>query len=178
MRQIIYDVAVTLDGYIARDDGSFDGFLMDGPHVEDYQNRLQGYSTVLMGGRTYEAGYAYGLQPGERAYPHMEHLIVSRSLEIESTGVEVISSDVVATVQDLKSDYGSEIYLCGGGELAGLLLEHDLIDQLIIKLNPVCFGGGIRLFGPSTQQVELMLMDTTAYDNGVICSSYEVPHGG
>ncbi len=174
MRQIIYDVAVTLDGYIARDDGSFDGFAADGPHVDDYLQRLEGYGTVLMGRKTYEAGYAYGLQPGQRAYPHMEHYIVSQSLEIDGSGIQILDRRVIETIQDLRSEPGADIYLCGGGELAALLLEHDLIDQLVLKVNPVCFGSGIRLFGYSLRRLELELLDSTVYDNGVICSQYEV----
>lgn len=174
MRQLIYDVAVTLDGYIARDDGSYDGFAMEGPHADDYLARLEEYGTVVMGRKTYEAGYAYGLQPGQRAYPHMEHYIVSQSLDIEGSGIEIVDDRVIETIRDLKSELGADIYLCGGGELAGLLLEHDLIDQLVLKINPVCFGSGIRLFGHSLRGVELELIDSTVYDNGVQCCRYEV----
>jgi hypothetical protein len=49
MRKIVYDVAVSLDGFISHEDGSIEGFVPDGPHVADYIARLQGYDTVLNG---------------------------------------------------------------------------------------------------------------------------------
>ncbi|PKL30446.1 MAG: dihydrofolate reductase, partial [Spirochaetae bacterium HGW-Spirochaetae-10] len=56
MRKLIYHVAVTVDGFIARKNGSVDGFLMQGDHVDAYLEHLKDYDTVVMGRRTYEAG--------------------------------------------------------------------------------------------------------------------------
>lgn len=177
MGQIIYDVAVTLDGFIARPDGSYGGFLMDGEHAEDYLQRLQGYSTVIMGRKTYEAGYAFGLQPGERAYPHMEHYIVSSTLAFAGGDVHVVSDGAEETLRRLRSSTEGDIYFCGGGELAAWMIERGLIDQLVIKLNPVCFGTGIRLLGPYEEMVPMALLDSRSYANGVICSRYAVVKG-
>ena len=82
MRKLVYDVATTLDNFIAHEDGSCDGFLSEGEHVTDYLARLAGYDTVVMGRRTYEYGYPYGVVPGQRAplYRHMRHFIFSKTL--------------------------------------------------------------------------------------------------
>lgn len=179
MRSIVYDIAVTLDGFIAHPDGSFDGFVMAGPHADAYLRRLQTYTTTLMGRKTYEAGYAYGLQPGRRAYPHMDHHIVSRSLSFDAVDgdppeVQVVRGDIVSAVRELKAAEGGDIYLCGGGKLAGLLLEHQLIDRLIIKRNPVTFGRGIALFGNSKQSASMIWEGQEVYSNGVVCSFFRM----
>ncbi len=179
MRKLIYDVALTLDGFIAHEDGSIGGFAVEGEHVGAYMERLQGYDTVVMGRKTYEAGYAFGLTPGKRAYPHMEHYIMSKTLELgDDAEVTVVRGDFVGTVKKLKQAEGGDIYLCGGGMLAGALLDHGLIDQLLVKLNPVIIGSGISLFGARTGQVAATLIDTETYDSGVVLLRYNLGNLG
>ncbi|XXY85034.1 dihydrofolate reductase family protein [Sorangium sp. So ce295] len=70
------------------------------------------------------------------------------------------------------------MYLCAGGAFAGFLLDHDLIDQLVLKVNPIVFGHGVRLFGGSSRKVELALLGATSYTNGVSLLRYDVKRGG
>ena len=180
MRTLIYDVAVTLDGRICHEDGSWDGMVAEGEHVDEYLARLETYTTVVMGRRTYEAGYAHGLEPGKRAYPHMDHHIFSTTLELDPEGceVEVVATDPVETVRRLKESDGGEIYLCGGGVLAGLLLAHRLIDRWIVKLNPTVFGQGMTAFGPEAPAVSWRLTRSKAYGSGVVLLEYDRPDFG
>ncbi len=129
-----------------------------------------------MGRRTYEFGYQYGIQPGQPAYPHMQHYLFSQSLEFEdpSPQVQVIAEDQLNFIQSLKDGEGTAIYLCGGGAFAGWLLENELIDELKIKLNPVIFGSGIPLFGQSRKTVELKLTASKTYGSGVLLLTYDV----
>ena len=179
MRKVVYDVAVTADGFISHEDGSVDGFLMQGEHVADYAERLKGYGAVVMGRKTYEWGYPFGLVPGKRAYPHMAHYIFSKTLRFgEGAEVEVVGRDEIAVLERLKEGDGPDIYLCGGGAFAGFLLDHDLVDRLVLKVNPIVFGHGIRLFGDSTRKVELALLSSTSYANGVSLLRYDVKRAG
>ncbi|WP_437917365.1 dihydrofolate reductase family protein [Sorangium sp. So ce302] len=70
------------------------------------------------------------------------------------------------------------MYLCGGGAFAGFLLDNDLIDQLVLKVNPIVFGHGVRLFGGSSRKVELALLGATSYANGVSLLRYDVKRRG
>lgn len=180
MRKLIYYVAATLDGFIAHSDGSVGGFLEEGPHVADYLKSLQDFDTVIMGRHTYEFGYDYGLQPGQPAYPHMKHYIFSKTMQLDTLHdqVEIVKADELATVQRLKVETGTPIYLCGGGAFAGFLLEQELIDELIVKVNPVVFGSGIPLFGITTEkQVALELYNSKSYENGVFFLYYRLKYG-
>ena len=94
MRSIVYDFAMTLDNFICREDGSIGGFLPDGDHVSDYMERLEQYDTVIMGRKTYEFGYQFGLKPGDRAYAHMEHYIVSSTLKLASDQLNIVENFV------------------------------------------------------------------------------------
>ena len=176
MRKIIYHVATTLDGFIAHHDHTVEGFIPEGDHVDEYLESLQNYDTVIMGKRTYEFGYKYGLQPGHAAYPHMQNFIFSKSMDISPAqdNVQIIDQDEIAFIRELKKSEGTPIYLCGGGEFAGYLLEHEIIDQLILKQNPVAFGKGIRLFGNSTKAVGFSLKKHKIYTSGVLLLTYKI----
>lgn len=176
MRKLVYHVGATLDGFIAHEDGSAEGFIYEGEHVTDYTQSLQRYDTVLMGKKTYEFGYQYGLQPGQPAYPHMKHYIFSKSLQFDSPAsdqVEVIDQNEVAFIQQLKAGEGTSLYLCGGGSFAGFLLEQGLIDELKIKLYPVLFGKGIPLF-KTNKEVKLTLLDSKVYNTDVLLMTYKI----
>ncbi|MEM9360868.1 MAG: deaminase, partial [Pseudomonadota bacterium] len=71
MQPIVYDIAISLDGFIAGPGGDISQFDSGGPVVRDYEERLQAYAAAIMGRQTYEFGYQYGLRPGQNPYPHM-----------------------------------------------------------------------------------------------------------
>ena len=177
MRKLIYHVSTTLDNFICQEDGSIGGFLVEGDHIPDYLDSLKNYDTVLMGRSTYEFGYGYGLKPGAAPYPTMKNYVFSKSLEIDypiDERLTIVRSDAIPFVRDLKNGDGGNIYLCGGGIFASALLDNNLIDLLIIKLNPVLLGKGIRLFERSNRKADLSLIDTKIYKSGVVLLTYSI----
>lgn len=175
MRKLIYHVGTTLDNFICQEDRSIGGFLGEGDHIPDYLESLKNYDAVLMGKSTYEFGYGYGLKPGMAPYPAMQNYVFSQSIKIDAAiddRVTIVRGDSVSFIKDLKNTEGKPIYLCGGGIFASALLDHGLIDSLIIKLNPVLLGRGIRLFERSRRQVDLTLTDTKVYNSGVVLLTY------
>ena len=77
-------------------------------------------------------------------------------------------------MRGLKSAPGGAIYLCGGSQLAGYLLEHRLIDRVILKVNPVFFTKGLPLFQGTAAVTRLTLLDSKLYANGVQFQHYAV----
>lgn len=174
MRNLVYDVAISVDGFICRADGGIQDFVPDGPHVADYRARLDGYDTVVMGRKTYEFGYQYGLTPGSRAYPHMEHYVFSSSLKFDHEHqLNIVAEGAGAVVRELKERPGSEIYLCGGSVFAGYLLREQLIDRLVLKVNPAVIGEGLPLFS-TPAPARLKSTGTKRYENGVLLAEYDV----
>jgi dihydrofolate reductase len=176
-RKLVYYVAATVDHYIAREDETADGFLMEGPHIADYLNSLRDYDTVLMGKNTYEVGYRYGAIPGEPSpvCPGMMHYIFSASMDsYRHERLQVVREDAATFVRRLKQQPGGSIYLSGGGQLAGSLLDQELIDELILKLHPVTFGKGVPLIGKSVKGVDLVMNNTNIYPNGVTHLHYTI----
>jgi dihydrofolate reductase len=134
-----------------------------------------------MGRKTYEYGFRYGLKPGEPSgiaqavHPELKHYIFSNALDFPSNDrVELVREDPVSFCAKLKSEGRHQnIWLCGGGQLAGALLRHQLIDTLILKINPILLGDGIPLFG-TRQKVNLELLHCKTYTNGVVMPTYRM----
>jgi dihydrofolate reductase len=180
MAELIYHVAVSLDNFIA-DQGMIDGninnslFLFEGDHVPDFLSDIQQYEAVLMGGKTYEFGFQFGAKPGEPGYKGIKHYIFSNSMQFESNEeVELIKGDAIGFIENLKQQVDGKIWLCGGGELAGSLLNHQLIDQLMLKVNPIIVGEGVSLFGSVKPHLKLRLVDMKQYSNGVVKPTYNI----
>jgi len=132
----------------------------------------QWFDTVLMGRKTYEIGLKDGVTS---PYSHMKQYVFSRSMqESPDEHVELISENAVDLVRYLKSEKGKGIWLCGGADLASTLFAHNLIDQLILKINPFLMGSGIPLFSGIIQQTALELTSSKIYGNGVSRLHYQV----
>jgi dihydrofolate reductase len=163
MRTLTYNIATSLDGYIAEPDGgdpSTSLFTVGEDYlahvIAHYPETLPTparqalgitdpgtrFDTVLEGRRSYRVGLDAGVT---NAYAHLRHLVFSRTLgQSPDPGVELVAADPVETVRRLKSEPGRGIWLVGGAELAGALYHE--IDELILKINPVTAGAGIPLF--------------------------------
>lgn len=190
MSKLIYFVACTVDRFIARKDGSFDFFLMEGEHVADLLSAFpetipahlrgtlgitannQHFDTVLMGRRTYEVGVKEGII---NPYPQMNQYVFSHTLQQSyDPAVELISSDPVTFVRELKQKPGKDIWLCGGGDLATVLFP--AIDEIILKVHPFLLGSGIPLFSGTLPLTSLELTDSKIYKNGFMLLNYQVNH--
>ena len=184
MRELTYYVAVSLDGYIASPDGSFEAFPVEGDHMAalltEYADTIPAhvaaalgivadrrlFDTVLMGWNT----YAVGLDEGVASpYPHLRQVVVTSEHTVKVDGIET-TSDPVGTVRALKEEPGSGIWLCGGGSLAGALATE--IDRLVLKVNPVALGAGIPLFAGHYEPQPFERVATRAFQSGVVLNEY------
>lgn len=162
MCELVYYVAVSLDGYIAGPDGQFDAFLFEGDHMdginEEYadaiptdiatamgiEQRGDRFGAVVMGAST----YAVGLPDHPSPYRHLEQYVVTHRAYGPVEGVTFTDRDPVELVRDLKRREGRDVWLCGGGSLAAQVAGE--IDRLVLKRQPVLFGDGIPLVRPGT----------------------------
>ena len=175
MPEIIYYVAGSLDGYIAGENDDISTFVASGKGVEKYLSDLQKFETVIMGRLTYEFGYKVGLKPGQPAYPHMQHHIFSDTLEIETLSDKVlIEKRSINRIKEIRDASNTNVYLCGGGQFAGWLLDNGLIDQLKLKLNPIVLGSGIPLFGDSDSSFSGKLIEREFFDEGFAILTYHI----
>ncbi len=175
MRKLIYYVAASIDGFISGPKDDISGFVASGRGVDQYLQDLLHFDTVIMGRRTYEFGYQYGLVPGQPAYPHMQHYIFSETLKLSNShpSVEVIRLNL-QEIERIRNLQGSDIYVCGGGMFAGWLLDRQMINEVKLKLNPLILGNGVRLFGSSKKKHRLEVKESVAYEGGLQVITYKI----
>lgn len=185
MRTLTYYVAATLDGYIAGPDGEFDFFPFEGELMEtvlaDYPETLpvharaalgvadtpnRRFDTVVMGRATYEPAMKAGITS---PYPHLTQYVVSSSLRVDDTDVQV-ATDPVGLVRGLRVSDGLGIWLAGGGKLAAAL--RDEIDEIVIKRNPIVLGSGVSLFEGAFTRTTFQSAWSRDLDGGVRIEGY------
>ena len=179
--RVTIHMVASVDGFIARKDGSVDwletadkfegGDTMSAEFVEQFLKTIDCY---VMGSRTYETalgfeakglGWAYGDKP--------TFVLTSRELPKTRNSVEFYSGDLARLVNERLRRHFGGIWFVGGGQLSGECLRLGLADEVRYSIVPILIGEGIPFFGRLNNDVPLHLLETKAYDNGMIALRYE-----
>jgi len=172
-RRLRYQVAVSLDGFIAGANGEYDWIVMD-PAI-DFAALYKEFDTAVMGRKTYQMMTAQG---GNGAMPGLEVVVFSRTLPAAThRGVRIYNDDPRDVVATLKAKPGRDIWLFGGGSLFRSLLDARLVDTVEVAVMPALLGAGIPLL-PSGGSTTLVLADQRILPkSGIVMLAYSVPGG-
>jgi dihydrofolate reductase len=168
-------IATSLDGFIAREDGTLDWLPgADGSAVEEhgYETFMSTVDVIIMGRHTYEKVLTFGEWPfGKRQVV----VLASRPAAAAPSGatVEVMNASPRMVVTRLEEQGVHHAYVDGGRTIQAFLVE-GLIQRLIITRVPVLLGRGIPLFGPLSRDVALRHLRTRDFPSGLVQSEYEV----
>ena len=171
-RQVRYQVAASLDGYIAGPNGEADWIPMD-PDI-DFAALFAQFDTLLMGRKTF-AGMTKGRKSGGAAFG-MKTVVFSRTLQpADHKGVTIVADGLPEAVAALKAAPGKDLWLFGGGELFRSLAALGLVDRVEIALVPVMLGAGVPLFPAPGPRVPLTLDNQRLYKkSGIVLLEYSV----
>ena len=173
-RRVRYQVACSLDGFIAGPNGEADWIIMD-PEI-DFQAVFDQVDTFLIGRHTFEA---MG-KVGQRGTPGKATYVFSRTLRAEDyPGVTIVSDDSGALVKKLRAESGKDIWLWGGGVLFRSLLSLGLVDTVEVGVIPVLLGDGIPLFPSPAPKTSLRLTNHRVYSkSGIVGLEYSIMRSG
>ena len=172
MRKIIYYAATSADGYIARPDGGVE--WLDRPMPKGSYGMaafFKSVDTVLMGRETYEVALRLGQggHPGKKSY-----VFTRRRTRKSVSNVEFVRGPVADFARRLRAEGGKDVWLMGGAALAASFLDEGELDELFVHVVPVLIGEGIPLVGPRRRALDLSLISTHAYPDGVVRLHYSV----
>jgi dihydrofolate reductase len=169
-RRVRYQVAASLDGFIAGPNGEADWIVMD-PDI-DFAAHFAQFDTLLMGRKTFQAlgpgssssGGAFGLRT----------LVFSRTLAAaDHPGATIVADNPADAVRALKKEPGKDIWLFGGGGLFRSLAELGVVDRVEVAVIPVLLGGGLPLVPPGPKQLQLQLDGHRIYPkSGIVMLEY------
>ena len=177
-RKIIVYIATSADGFIARPDGSVD--WLDRPSPPDFYGMASFYKlidTILWGRKTYEVALGFqkaGIE-GSQFDAKIKNYVFSRKpLRRPAPGVEPVSEPIASFAKRLRATPGKDIWMMGGGGLIASFLDESEIDEFMIHVIPTLIGEGIPLIAPRHGTVELELLSTKSWPDGVVRLHYAV----
>jgi dihydrofolate reductase len=186
MGTIVISDNVSLDGVIqdpAGDEGfrhgGWVGLIKDRPELNKLAlDEALGAQALLLGRRSYEwLAARWPSRSGELAdrLNNMPKYVVSSTLEAPDwNNSTVLRGDVLHEVSKLKQEINGEIVVPASFQLVHTLMEHDLVDELRLKIFPVVLGAGARLFGDTSDKKSMRLVATQTVEGDVAFLTYEV----
>jgi dihydrofolate reductase len=175
MSKTLLYIATTLDGKIARKDGSLDWlFALENPNQIDhgYGQFLSSIGTTIMGKNTYEEILDFGV---DWPYIGMNSYVVTTDNDFKSSTPDtfIVSSNLIEFVNEMKKKNEKDIWLIGGGKLIASFLEYDLLDSMILTLIPTTIGEGIPLFPEIEKDITWRLTNVEKFETGIVNLTYE-----
>ena len=173
MRKIILNLAVSLDGYIARLDGSvdwLDDLDTDGNDL-GFSTFLSTCDTIIMGRKSYQET----LQLGNNEWPFKDKntYVYTLSRIANQESIQFVNEDLESHINTLKKEKGKNIWLFGGGVLIREMRKLNLVDEYIITTIPVFIGKGVRLFKETDIDQQLEIVSTNRVKN-IVQTHYKV----
>lgn len=176
MRRLIWQLMVSLDGFIAGPNGELDWHAVDDDFFRYNERMFAGIGGMLLGRRTYEAfaGFWPTATGSEAdAMNGLEKIVFSRTLDrVDWVNARLVSGDAGAEVRRVKQQPGKDLSLLASADLAATFLREGLIDEIRAIVNPVLLGGGTPMWGP-VPRTDLRLTGVETSGAGLAFLTYE-----
>ena len=178
---------MTLDGYIGGPNGEMDWMTL--PWTKDIENYVDGIvnatDCIVLGRKLAEGFIPYWASVAEnpehpeysggRQFTDTPKVVFSHTLdETKWANTVLAKGDLVTEITQLKQQSGRDIYACGGATFASALIEHGLIDEYFLFINPVAIGDGLTIFKQLTAKQALTLVEAVTFACGIVVLHYEL----
>jgi dihydrofolate reductase len=186
MRKLILKTVISLDGFLEGPNGASDWFQTGDAEWQEVFKLCADADTVLLGRGTYP-GYSKHWRgvlaeptkqsEHELAYARWadktRHIVFSRELKSADWSNTEIMRDVAIDIPRLKREPGKNLLVYGGARFAGALIDHGLVDEYNLFVEPVALGGGKPLFNNLTKRCTLKPVDAKQFPSGAVWLSYK-----
>ncbi|MGN6542650.1 MAG: dihydrofolate reductase family protein [Ginsengibacter sp.] len=181
MRKIVLFNLMTLDGYFEGENADISWHNVDQEFNDFAIAQLKTADMLLFGRKTYQLMAAYWpTAEGIKDNPviadlmnQIDKIVFSKSLEkAHWDHARVISEGLLDEVKKLKSIPGKDVFIFGSADLSSTFIDHDLIDEFRIMINPLILGNGTPMFKSITTKIDLQLLKTKVFGNGNVLLNY------
>jgi len=187
MRKIVSFMHVSLDGFVTGPQGEMDWIHVDDDLFDYAGQRTREADMALYGRNTYQLMESYwptaASQPNATKhdiehsawYSQVAKVVISKTMQGQQLkNTTIISDDLPAQIQSLKQQPGNEIIMFGSPGLSHSLVQHHLIDEWWLFINPILVGRGIPMFKDVTEITRLQLVKNVGFKSGVVCLHYQL----
>jgi len=175
LRKIKLYIATSLNGKIAKPDGSVDWLeAIPNPEKIDhgYADFYQSIDTTIQGNKTYKQILGWGI---DFPYSDKKNYVFTRNKgSVDTENVEFVSKDHMDFVRQLKEEEGKDIWVVGGGQLNTMFLNEKLLDEIYVFVMPIILSEGIDLFESLPKETHLKLIESKNYATGAVEIKYKV----
>jgi len=186
MRKVILSNLVTLDGFFAGPNGELDWHIVDGEIKEYAIDLLSKVDALLFGRVTYQLMADYW--PAAATNPstpksdleiadkmnNLPKIVFSKTLqEVKWNNSRLAKDNIAEEISKMKQQPGKDMVIFGSGSIVSTLMQHGLIDEYRIIVNPIVLGNGNPLFKGINDKHNLKLLKTKVLGSGVVILYYE-----
>ncbi|MEW2371908.1 dihydrofolate reductase family protein [Streptomyces sp. NPDC048387] len=183
MRKLIYGMNLTLDGYIAAPGDDIGWSVPSDELFQFWSDQLQATELTLYGRKLWQTMSSYwptgdqqpNATPAEiefaRRWRAMSKVVFSSTIDEVDWNTRLVTGDAVAEITRLKAEDGGPMDI-GGATLAAAAMRAGLIDEYVLATAPVLAGGGTPFFTALDHWVDLTLVETRTFPDGVVLTRY------
>jgi dihydrofolate reductase len=185
MRKVIFDMSVSVDGFVEDAGGDFGWADPDTELHQHFNDRESPIDTYLYGRRMYELMTAYWptadqdpsapavVREYARIWKTKKKFVFSRTLMEAGWDFQLIKGDIAEEINKMKAQPGGDMSV-GGPNLASAFMRFGLIDEYCLFIHPVILGGGKPMFPELRDKINLRLVETRTFGSGVIFLKYAI----
>jgi dihydrofolate reductase len=169
-------IAMSLDGFIAREDGGLDWLMKQSTEGEEhgFEAFMDGVDGLVMGSGTFETVVGFDAWPYTKPVVVMSQRLTDEDVPEKLRDKARVSAEKPAALMTaVAGDGGKRVYV-DGGAVVGSFLREGLVDDLVITIIPILLGTGRRLFGELSADLDLDLLDSKAFPSGLLRTHYRI----
>jgi len=186
MRKVILSNSVTLDGFFEGPNKELDWHIVDEEVKEYAKDLLNNVDALLFGRVTYQLMADYW--PAAATNPstpksdleiadkmnNLPKIVFSKTLqEVKWNNSRLVKENIAEEISKMKQECGKDMVIFGSGSIVPTFMQHGLIDEYRIIVNPIVLGNGNPLFKCINGKQNLILLNTKVFDSGIVILFYE-----